>query len=442
MINWRKYFIITLLKLSWQKSYDYFKLIKKIEKLSISEKKEIQNNKLKKILLHSYKNVPYYKKVLEESWVVNKDLEVNLNNFSKIPILNKEILRNEFKNLQDFSKHNRKTFENTSWWSTWEPVKFIQDNVLWDWKVATKFYFASFMNKILWEKELRLWWSERDLLVWKDSLSKRLKDLLYNRVECNSFKMSENDMKNYIKKINSFKPKTIEAYVQSIYELAKFAKDNNLEVYSPKWWILTSAGTLYPDMEKLIKDVFKSKVINRYWSREVWDIACSRDWNENLEINILQNYVEILDDDLNPVKPWETWKIYITTLNNFSMPLIRYEIWDIWVQSDKEFEIKKVSGRNVNIFTNINWSKIDWEFFTHLFYMKSWLKSFQVIQEKKDLIRIKVVLLNKENFQKDKISIEKDILKVMWKCYIKWEEVKSIEPSKSWKFLYTISKVK
>jgi len=442
MFNYRKPILKFLLKISWQNSYGYFEEIKKIGNLSVSEKKEIQDEKLKEILLYSYNNITYYKEILEKNWVINKDLKINLNNFKKLPILNKEILRNEFNNLQDKSNHNRKTFSNTSWWSTGEPVKFIQDNIFWDWVVATKFYFMSFLWKNLWEKELRLWGSERDLLVWKDTLSKRLQNWLYNRVECNSFKMSGKEMKKYVDKINLFEPKVIESYVQSIYELAKFIKINKLKVYSPKWWIITSAGTLYPDMEKLIKKAFNCKVINRYWSREVWDIACSRNWNENLEINILQNYVEILNDNLNPVKPWETWKIYITTLNNFSMPLIRYEIWDIWVQSEREFEIKKVEGRVVNIFTNIHWDKIDWEFFTHLFYLKKWIKSFQVVQENKRLIIINIVLLNRTNLEKDKILIENDILKVMWECIIKWKEVKIIEPSKSWKFLYTISKVR
>lgn len=165
MLNWRKYIILFLLKISWQKSYDYFKEIKNTDKLSNKEKRNLKNEKLKKILIYSYKNITYYKNILEKYELVNEKLEVNLENFKNLPITNKEILRKEFDNLQDKSKNNRKTFENTSWWSTWEPVKFIQDNVLQDWKVATKFYFMTFLNKDIWEKELRLWWSERDLLV-------------------------------------------------------------------------------------------------------------------------------------------------------------------------------------------------------------------------------------------------------------------------------------
>jgi len=446
MFNWRKNILNFLLKISWQKSYEYFCDIKKIEKLSFLEKKEIQNKKLKENLLYSYKNIPYYKNILEKNWIVNKKLEINLNNFQKLPTLNKEILRNEFENLQDTSNHNRKTFLNTSWWSTGEPVKFIQDNIFWDWVVATKFYFMNFLWKQLWGKELRLWWSERDLLVWKDTFTKRLQNWLYNRVECNSFKMTEDDMTNYIDKINSFKPKVIEAYVQSIYELTKFAKENNLRVYSPKWGIITSAWTLYPDMEKLIKEVFNCKVINRYWSREVWDIACSRDGNENLEINILQNYVEILDNNLNPIKPWETWKIYVTTLNNFSMPLIRYEIWDIWMQSEKEFEIKKVEWREMSVFKTKEWKIIPWEFFIHFIwvvYNNWWIEQIQVIQEDYEKINIKTVIKDKDSFEKDKVEIVSSIKKVMWKnCVVSFEIVKDIAPLPSWKFLYTISKVK
>ncbi|MBS8121662.1 hypothetical protein [Candidatus Vampirococcus lugosii] len=165
MLNWRKYIILFLLKISGQKSYDYFKEIKNTDKLSNKEKRNLKNEKLKKILIYSYKNITYYKNILEKYELVNEKLEVNLENFKNLPITNKEILRKEFDNLQDKSKNNRKTFENTSGGSTGEPVKFIQDNVLQDWKVATKFYFMTFLNKDIGEKELRLWGSERDLLV-------------------------------------------------------------------------------------------------------------------------------------------------------------------------------------------------------------------------------------------------------------------------------------
>lgn len=254
--------------------------------------------------------------------------------------------------------------------------------------------------------------------------------------------MTEENMKEYVKTINSFKPKVIEAYVSSIYELAKFIKENDLDVYSPKWWILTSAWTLYPDMEELIKEVFNCKIINRYWSREVWDIACSRDWNENLEINILQNYAEILDHNLNPVKPWENWKIYITTLNNFSMPLIRYEIWDIWIRSENEFEIKRIEGRVWTLIKTKKWT-FDSTALTTSFYWLYSIKKYQFIQETRKIINIKVVINDKYDWNKESKILKDKLLIILGDDveinFIIQEDILSLD---NWKYLYFISKVK
>ena len=183
--------------------------------------------------------------------------------------------------------------------------------------------------------------------------------------------MSEGDMKNYVKIINKEKPKIIEAYVQSIYEFARFIRNNDLEVFSPRG-IITSAGTLYPEMKELIEEVFHTKVYNRYGSREVGDMACSCEKDEGLHLNIFNQYVEILNDKLELCKPGEIGKVYVTTLNNYSMPLIRYDIGDMAIPAKNEQcscgrglpLIEKVVGRTGSmiktkkgVFINVVFSK-------------------------------------------------------------------------------------
>jgi phenylacetate-coenzyme A ligase PaaK-like adenylate-forming protein len=86
MFNWRKPIIYALLYLSGSKIPHNLKEIKRLEKLSLKEKKQYQEEKLKKILFYAYKNVPYYKKVLGKAKVVKNGI-VFLENFNKIPIL-------------------------------------------------------------------------------------------------------------------------------------------------------------------------------------------------------------------------------------------------------------------------------------------------------------------------------------------------------------------
>ena len=324
-----------------------YSVMKKYEFKSLKENKELEEEKLRNILLYAYNNVPYYNKILSKTKITNNN-QVDLNKFNKIPILTKEILRNEFYNLK--SKNFKGKFkENTSGGSTGEPAIFLQDSSYSEAGKAAKDFFYEWAGRQSEDKLIKLWGSERDILKGNQGFQGVINRHLLNIHLLNSFKMSEKDMDNYVKKINKFKPKVIEAYVQSIYELANFIKKNQLNVYSPKG-IITSAGTLYPEIKKTIEEVFKCKVYNRYGSREVGDIACSCEKDEGLHLNVFTNYVEILNDKLNPCKPGEIGKVYVTTLNNYVMPLIRYDIGDMAVPSKNE---QCSCGRGLPLISNV-----------------------------------------------------------------------------------------
>ncbi|GGA38121.1 hypothetical protein [Okeania sp. KiyG1] len=79
-------------------------------------------------------------------------------------------------------------------------------------------------------------------------------------------------MHRYVEVINQKKPKLIKSYAGSLYQLAKFVKENNLSIHSPKR-IHTSAETLRQFMRELIEDVFNCKIYDFYGSREVGAIA-------------------------------------------------------------------------------------------------------------------------------------------------------------------------
>jgi len=436
--NWRKFIIFVLLCLSKSKIPFFLSEIKKIEKLSSKEKRKYQEEKLKRILLYAWQNVPYYHRILQESQVI-QNRKVNLKNFKKIPILTKDIIRKEGKNL--YSKEKRKgVYENTSGGSTGEPVRFLQDKYYDDWNNATKIFYKLWGNQNIGDKELRLWGSERDILVGKEKFSIRLRNWLYNRKELNAFRMSRKDMENFVKIWNKFRPQWVEAYVQSIYEFAKFVEEKKLNIYPPKG-ILVSAGTLYEPMEKTIKRVFKCPVFNRYGSREVGAIACSNGKSKELKISFWHNYVEIIKAENNRLG-----KILVTNLNNYSMPLIRYEIGDIGILTPKWGYLKKIEGREINVFKTKEGKLIPGEFFIHFIgvvFNKGFISKFQVIQKKYDYIIIKTILKDKKKFNENKAKIEDSIRKVMGNnCKIKWQLVKEIELLKSGKYFYTISEVK
>jgi len=441
-MNWRKPLIFAGLYLTGSKIPRYLREIERVAKLPQNEIKGYQDEKLIKLLLHSYQNVPYYHQILPESGVII-DGEVHLENFDKIPILTKAIIRNEGENLYSSDYMKRKPYENSSGGSTGEPAIFIQDKKYDEWNTATKLYFNQMLGKYIGEKELKLWGSERDIISGNIGLKSKIINILYNRSFINSFKLDTVKLADALDTWNTFKPKVVWSYVDSTYEFARYVERKKRDVYPPKAIIVT-AGVLTKNVRVYIENVLHTKVYNQYGSREVGVIACECEGQEGLHIFEQSQYLELINPD-------ETGnsKLIVTNLNNYSMPLLRYDIGDTVKLKNancscgRSFRmLQNVTGRTTDHFIKKDGTIIHGEYFTHLFYFKKWVKKFQVVQKDYNLIVCRVLLGEDSNREDDMLNIEHDIMLVMGDgCKVEFDFVDVIEPSKSGKYLYTICEV-
>lgn len=441
------------LKLNDKDFFPYYKWLKEIEFRTIEENLVLQDRNLKALLQHAYRYVPYYTRIFDEIGLISSEGEVDLNKFDKIPILTKKIIRNNFEDLKstDPNVDERGVFEDSSGGSTGEPLVFNKDKESWKRGVAIKSLFYSFLADYPC-RVVRLWGSERDILKDGQGLQMRLMNWSANRTVVNAFKMSEEDMKMFVETLAKKKPDIIESYVQPIYEVSRYINTHQISVFSPKG-IITSAGTLYPEMKKVIEEAFGCPVINRYGSREVGDPACSCEKNEGLHVNVSTHYLEMLDDSLSKVQPGEFGKIYVTALYNYSMPLIRYEIGDIGMPAENIScscgrglpLIKTVEGREMSVIKTKAGEVVPGEFFIHFIgvvFNEGAIKKFQLIQRDFSDLLIKVVISSVEEFEKSRGDIEASIMKVMGDgCNIDWDFVDAIPPLHNGKYLYIVSEV-
>ena len=452
-MNWRNPVIYALLYLTGSKIPANLRHIKSLEKISHGELEVFQDNNLKKLLLHSYKNVPYYHRILREHDVIDEKEGVNLDNFDRIPILTKDIIRREGENLYSKDYKKQKYYENTSGGSTGEPVKFIQDNHYDDWNIATKIYFNQILGKKIGEKEIKFWGSDRDIIMGNLTLKDRLINYLYNRKFYNSYNLNEKTIAELIKLNNSFKPSCYWSYVDAAFEFSKIALNKNIELFRPKF-IITTIGPLFDDMRNVIEDAFKCPVYNQYGSREVGVIACQCKEKKHLHTFPWFNFVEVLDENDRSVGQGGEGKIVVTALTNYSMPLIRYDIGDVAISAEYEkcncgrnvFSLENVLGRTLGYFKKADGSLVHSHFIVQSIFFIDWIKRFQIIQKDFDLILVNVELQNQVDtteYGEDITKIEDRIKLIVGEdVKIEFEFVDVIEPSSSGKYLYTICEIK
>jgi phenylacetate-CoA ligase len=384
--------------LSVMEGIDSRGILDSLEKIDSFEKVvQFQQEKLNSLILHAYRNVPYYRQVIENLHLIQND-EVDLSRFKEIPILTKDIIRHHPSDLVSRDYKSRKTYYNSTGGSTGEPVRLMQDKVYQKWGDANFYYWYKIMLGIdeISAKKVILWGSMRDLLQNKMDWKSRIANWSKNIIFLNGFRMTEHDLKYYIDVINSSEPILLRGYAGSLYELCYYASRKGLKLYSPRI-IVSAADMLTPEMRSVIEKCFNTKVYDFYGSREINNLAgeCSRGLLHSFSFH---NYVEILDQNNNPVNEGEEGRVILTNLHNYSMPLIRYDIGDMATLGPQKCPcgnilptIKRINGRSVDHLIKEDGSLISPYAFIDEFRRYDWVKEFQVIQLEYKLVKILIV---------------------------------------------------
>ena len=447
MINWRKPVIEAALRVTRSDVPSNRRTIRRLWNASPEAVDRYQRDRLKSLLAHAHATVPYYAEVLEETGVVT-DGTVHLERYEALPLLTKETIRESGDRLVS-TEPGTDPYTNTSGGTTGEPVRIVQDDEYWAWNVANKLFYQELAGKPLGGREVKLWGSERDVLEGRESLAARAINVLYNRTLLNSFRMGPEEMRAYVETINDVRPHTIWAYVESIHQLATFVERTGLDVYSPNG-IVTTAGTLHEPVRETIETVFDTTVYNQYGSREVGDMACECSAQDGLHVFSHTHYIEIVDDDGYPVPPGKSGHIVVTNLVNRSMPLLRYRIGDVGVAASGRCDcgrpflrLESVTGRVTDHFVSVEDELVHGEYFTHLLFEKPWVRKFQVRQETRESVVIRIVPNGTDAVPSEEFDeLVEGVHAVMGESVdVEVDLVESIPAQHSGKFRYTISDV-
>lgn len=420
----------------------YLDELRKMQWNSLEENIRQQKELLHKVVCYAVSKVPYYRDLGFTEDDFRK--ETIFEDIKKFPILTKDIIRTEGGRM--CSDVDDWKYNTTSGGTTGEPVRFIHTGTFFDYDQAGKLLYDEWCGRMLGESQIRLWGSERDIISGKRDWKNKIYRWCRNEIFLNTFAMSDEQIEKYIQKINKVKPKMILAYVQSAREVAMYAKRHNIKVYSPNA-VMTSAGTLDSDTHHLLSEVFNCPVHNRYGSREMGDMACSCGENKELHVNVRSTYIEVVDDKFCALPDGESGNLIVTSLTEYGMPLIRYQIGDVGALANNSKckcgrglpMLKCINGRIVDVFMTEDGKKVDGEYFTHLFYSENSIKQFQIVQDKINHIIVKLVPYNQvSNEVYERLS--RNIRMVMGESVeIEYEITERIQASRSGKLSYTIS---
>jgi phenylacetate-CoA ligase len=406
------------------------------------------HEKLRRLLLHSWRHVPYYRDILPTCGVIRGG-EVKLERFSEIPILTKEIIRREGDRLYSDDHLQRRSFSNTSGGSTGLPVRFLQDKEYDEWNIATKLYFNACLGKEFGQRELKLWGSDRDILQGTLTAKDRLLNFFYNRRFFNCYRFGAAQIEELIRLNNRFQPVAYWSYMEAALELARYLQKNPQPFHSPRC-LISTIGPLTEEVRKTIESALGCKVYNQYGSREVGPIACQCMEQKGLHTFPWWQYLELIGDDSRRPLTAGQGQVVISTLHNYSMPLIRYAIGDVAVLDPstcpcgtQTLILKEVLGRTLGYFKKADGTKVHSHFLVQALFHKRWIRRFQIVQADYDRV---VYQIEKDRPEEPPVSELEEILsktRVLMgpDCQVEFEFIEQITPAASGKMMYTISQV-
>lgn len=313
-------FILLLKGYNLKKGYD---LLKSIQTKDDSQFDKWQEKAKWKILEFHYQSNEAFKSKFKKGFPLT---------WNDVPIIQKKDLQHELNSIltKGFSKSDLYV-SNTSG-SSGHPFFFAKTKECHSltWGIIKERYERHGIK--LGEKQARFYGIP---LTWKELLKEKIKDFFANRVRFPVFDLSDKTLEIYLRRFESTKFRYIYGYTSAIVMFAKYLIRNEIVLKdlcpSLKLCIVTSE-VCNSDDRIIMESGFGCNVINEYGASEL-DFIAIEDQNADWIITEESLFVEILDENNQPVANGEEGKIVITSLFNKAMPFIRYEIGDIGVIS-------------------------------------------------------------------------------------------------------------
>ncbi|HET7294250.1 MAG TPA: glycosyltransferase [Vicinamibacteria bacterium] len=371
--------------------------LKRSQWLSTAKIRELQEERLRRLVDHAYRHVPYHRERMDARGLRPSDVR-GLDDLPKLPLLTKdEVRENLFFDLLSDNHDYRLVQRITTSGSTGEPFVCFADRSQLEMRWAATLRSMEWTGYRFGDRQARLW-HQTIGMSWSQVVRERLDALFNRRIFIPAFEMSEADVARALSRIERHRPDLIDGYAECFNYLAGHLK-GRMAAVRPKGMI-SSAQVLPDESRAAIEAAFHTKVFDKYGSREFSGIAYECEAHAGHHVVAESYVVEVLKDGRRAL-PGETGEVVITDLNNLCMPFLRYRIGDLAVAMDPLEpcpcgrglpRLGRIEGRIQSMIVGAEGRVVPGSLFLHMFKDYDWmLRHFQVAQERPGEVRLKVV---------------------------------------------------
>ena len=317
----------------------------------------------------------------------------NFSDFSKLPILTKDIIRERQRELIREDVPFDSLYKHHSGGSTGVPLTFYRERNYID--ISEAGTFRNFMQ-CGWQpgEMVAFFWGADERLNKMPKWEFRLRQHIRRLYQFDPFRSGPQEMDEWLRVWPSLGARIARGYASTIARFAEHIEKSGKSV-TPLLGVFTTAEKLFPQQREIISRVFGCSVYDCYGSSEVQNIAaeCGRG-----RMHVNADFVVLETEQSSLGREDQTKPFLVTSLRNYGMPLIRYRIEDCGSLVEGEcdcgngFSLMELNiSRVSDNFVLPDGQVVHGEFFTHLMYGSEGISTFQFHQTATDHITIWVV---------------------------------------------------
>jgi phenylacetate-CoA ligase len=371
-------------RLKRKRTYEKLRDLERTQWLPAKALRELQFARLHGHLEYAYREVPYYRQLLDEHELPPRRIG-SFEDFARIPYLTKELIRSRFDALSPRSPL-RGVQRMTTGGSTGAPVTVLVDRERSAFTDATRLRAHRWFGVDVGVREVVVWGSPIELT--RQDRIRAVRDWFLNSTLLSAFDLGEESLERYARIVQSRRPEKMFGYASALALLAGYLGRSGWR--APSEWpraVFATAEPLYDFQRTLIESVFSCPAVVEYGSRDAGLVA-----NECPAGGLHIAAEGIL------VETTEAGELVVTNLESFGMPIVRYRTGDVGSLDDRQCEcgrglplLRSVEGRRTDFLVTPDGRIMHALALIYVLREAPGLREFQVLQDRPEAVTVTVV---------------------------------------------------
>ena len=393
--------------------------------------------RIRRILHHAFRTSPYYATTWKEVGFNPNAADIT-QELIRLPFLTKQVIRDRKAQLISREYSRRELKQSLTGGTTGAQTSFYLDDVCATRRLGRQWGALELCGYQPGMRRGLLWGVHSDFASHEApaTLRKTFRTFAAGDAVMGCTIMDAAGMRDYHRRLSSFKPQVLYGYPSALEQLAQFIADESLERITVEA-LITTAERLTESTRSKLEESFGGQVFNLYCTREYGCVAHECHVHKGLHLDTGSVYVEIVADGVT-VPPGQLGEIAITDLMNRGMPFIRSRTGDLGILSPEPCPcgspfplLKSLQGRETDVVHLPNGSKLAGMMLTDLFIDMPGVRYMQFVQKTIDELDVAMVATPEFTADVERAAVEEIRALVGPQMKISLQRVSEIPRSKN-----------